>query len=59
LIQKKKNDGIRILITRNWPINIKKEYFAKWSKELSPSRDLLKIYKDKKINFFFIWKIIT
>jgi len=44
---KEKNDGIRILITRNWPIDIKKEYFDKWSKELSHSRDLLKIYKDK------------
>ena len=48
---KEENDGIRILITRYWPRGIKKEYFDKWYKELSPSRDLLKIYKDKKIDF--------
>jgi uncharacterized protein YeaO (DUF488 family) len=48
---KEKNDGIRILITRYWPRGIKKEHFDKWYKELSPSRDLLKQYKDKKIYF--------
>lgn len=48
---KEEDDGIRILITRYWPRGIKKEYFDKWYKELSPSRDLLKRYKYKKIDF--------
>ena len=48
---KEENDGIRILITRYWPRGIKKGHFDKWYKELSPSRDLLKRYKDKKIDF--------
>jgi uncharacterized protein YeaO (DUF488 family) len=48
---KEESDGIRILITRYWPRGIKKEHFDKWYKELSPSRDLLKKYKDKKIDF--------
>jgi len=49
--RKEENDGIRILITRYWPRGIKKVHFDKWYKELSPSRDLLKKYKDKKIDF--------
>jgi uncharacterized protein YeaO (DUF488 family) len=48
---KEENDGIRILITRYWPRGIKKGHFDKWYKELSPSRDLLKRYKDKKMTF--------
>lgn len=48
---KEEDDGIRILITRYRPRGIKKEYFDKWYKELSPSRDLLKRYKYKKIDF--------
>jgi uncharacterized protein YeaO (DUF488 family) len=48
---KEEIDGIRILITRYWPRGIKKEYFGKWYKELSPSKDLLKSYKTNKIDF--------
>lgn len=44
-------DGARILITRYWPRGIKKEHFDRWHKELSPSRDLLKKYKNNKIDF--------
>ncbi len=48
---KEENDGIRILITLYWPRGTKKEHFDKWYKELSPSRNLLKRYKDKKFDF--------
>jgi uncharacterized protein YeaO (DUF488 family) len=48
---KEENDGIRILITRYWPRGIKKDHFDNWHKELSPSRDLLKKYKNKEIDF--------
>lgn len=51
---KEEDDGIRILITRYWPRGIKKEYFDKWYKELSPSRDLLKRYKYKKLTFLHL-----
>ena len=51
---KEESDGIRILITRYWPRGIKKEHFDKWYKELSPSRGLLKKYKDKKLIFFHL-----
>ena len=45
------SDGERILITRYWPRGIKKEHFDRWHKELSLSRDLLKKYKNNKIDF--------
>jgi uncharacterized protein YeaO (DUF488 family) len=48
---KEEADGIRILITRYWPRDIKKENFNRWYKELSPSKDLLKSYKTNKIDF--------
>ncbi|MDR4512327.1 MAG: DUF488 family protein [Nitrososphaeraceae archaeon] len=47
---KEKNDGTRILITRYWPRGIKKDHFDRWIKELSPSTELLKQYKNKKID---------
>ncbi len=48
--QKEKSGGIRILITRYWPRGIKKDHFDRWIKELSPSIDLLKKYKNKEID---------
>ena len=48
---KDKSDGIRILITRYWPRGIKKENFNKWYKDLSPSKELLRDYKEHKIEF--------
>ena len=48
---KDKSDGIRILITRYWPHGIKKENFNKWYKDLSPSKELLRDYKEHKIEF--------
>ena len=45
------SDGTRILITRYWPRGIKKENFDKWYKDLAPSRNLLKDYKEGRIDF--------
>ena len=36
---------------RYWPRGLRKEYFDRWYKELSPSKDLLKSYKTNKIDF--------
>jgi uncharacterized protein YeaO (DUF488 family) len=51
------SDGIRILITRYWPRGIKKENFDKWYKELSPSKNLLKNYKEGRIDFQLFEKL--
>jgi|SRR6187200_1247698 len=45
------SDGIRILISRYWPRGIKKEKIDKWYKDLSPSKNLLKDYKNGEIDF--------
>lgn len=45
------SDGIRILISRYWPRGIKKEKFDIWYKDLSPSKNLLKDYKNGEIDF--------
>jgi uncharacterized protein YeaO (DUF488 family) len=45
------SDGTRILITRYWPRGIKKEHFDIWHKDLSPSKKLLKDYKEGRIDF--------
>ena len=45
------SDGTRILITRYWPRGIKKEHFDRWYKDLSPSKKLLKDYKEGRIDF--------
>ena len=55
--KKEKSDGKRILVTRYWPRGIKKEHFDKWYKELSPSRNLLKKYNNKEINFQLFCKL--
>lgn len=47
---KRSTDGIRILISRYYPRGIRKENFDRWYRELSPSTDLLRKYKDGKIN---------
>ena len=51
------SDGIRILITRYWPRGIKKENFDNWYKELSPSKNLLKNYKEGRIDFQLFEKL--
>ena len=51
------SDGTRILITRYWPRGIKKENFDKWYKDLAPSRNLLKDYKEGRIDFQLFEKL--
>lgn len=50
---KKHGDGLRILITRYYPRGVKKGHFDKWMRELAPSKDLLKEYKDGQIDWKF------
>ena len=51
------SDGTRILITRYWPRGIKKENFDKWYKDLAPSKNLLKDYKEGRIDFQLFEKL--
>ena len=51
--EKTKDDGYRVLITRYYPRGVKKTHFDDWIRELAPSRELLKQYKERKIT----WKI--
>jgi uncharacterized protein YeaO (DUF488 family) len=51
------SDGTRILITRYWPRGIKKENFNKWDKDLAPSKNLLKDYKEGRIDFQLFEKL--
>ena len=48
---KTKEDGRRILITRYYPRGVKKEHFDDWIRELAPSKELLKQYKEGKISW--------
>ena len=48
---KSKGDGLRVLITRYYPRGVKKEHFDEWRRELAPSRELLKCYKNGEINW--------
>jgi len=48
---KERGDGFRVLITRYYPRGVKKTHFDEWIRELAPSRDLLKFYKEEKINW--------
>lgn len=44
-------DGFRVLVTRLWPRGIKKELADLWVKDLGPSTELLRAYKDGKIGW--------
>lgn len=44
------SDGTRILITRFYPRGVRKDHFDEWVRELAPSADLLKGYKEGVIN---------
>jgi len=46
-----KGEGKRILITRLWPRGIKKESVYKWFKELGPSYETLRLFKDGKMEW--------
>lgn len=43
--KREREDGTRVLITRFYPRGVKSEHFDRWSRELSPSRGLLRDYK--------------
>lgn len=38
-------DGHRLLVTRYWPRGVKKEAFDEWRRELAPSKELLRTYR--------------
>ncbi|MDA4113704.1 MAG: DUF488 family protein [Thaumarchaeota archaeon] len=42
------NDGTRVLVTRFYPRGVKRERFDRWTRELSPSRELLRAYRAKE-----------
>lgn len=44
-------DGFRVLITQYYPRGVKKEHFDEWKRELAPSRELLKSYKNEEITW--------
>ena len=44
-------DGLRVLITRWYPRGVKREKYDIWVRELSPSPELLKRYKNTEINW--------
>lgn len=45
------NDGFRVLVTRLWPRGIRKELVDLWIKDLGPSKELLRSYKDGKMDW--------
>ena len=44
-------DGLRVLITRWYPRGVKREKYDIWVRELSPSPELLKRYKNTEISW--------
>ncbi len=44
-------DGLRVLITRYYPRGVKREKYDIWVRELAPSAELLKRYKNTKVNW--------
>lgn len=44
-------DGLRILITRFYPRGVKREKYDIWVRELAPSAELLKRYKNTQIDW--------
>ena len=40
------DDGLRVLVMRQWPRGVRKDKIDVWLKEAAPSRDLLKAYHD-------------
>lgn len=48
---KSKSDGLRILITRYYPRGVKRDKFDLWIRGASPTRDLLKSYRQGSIDW--------
>lgn len=44
-------DGLRVLITRFYPRGVKREKYDIWVRDLAPSAELLKKYKNEEINW--------
>ena len=44
------SDGIRILVTRHYPRGVKRTKFHRWYRDLAPSKELLKLWKQNKIS---------
>ena len=44
-----RSDGYRLLTMRLWPRGVRKEAVDEWQKELGPSTELLRAYRDGKI----------
>src|SRR5574338_497392 len=47
---KEDEDGLRILITRFYPRGVRKDHFDQWLRELAPTKELLKDYKEGKVS---------
>jgi uncharacterized protein YeaO (DUF488 family) len=45
------SDGERVLVMRLWPRGVRKDAVDSWEKELGPSVDLLRDYRDGKITW--------
>jgi uncharacterized protein YeaO (DUF488 family) len=45
---REESDGVRVLVTRFYPRGVKRERFDRWTRELSPSRELLRAYRAKE-----------
>ncbi|MFQ5691737.1 MAG: DUF488 domain-containing protein [Nitrospinota bacterium] len=43
-------DGTRVLVMRQWPRGVRKALVDEWQRELSPSAELLRAYRDKAID---------
>lgn len=48
-------DGLRVLITRYYPRGVKRDKYDIWVRELAPSAELLKKYKNSEID----WNVFT
>lgn len=44
-------DGLRVLVTRLWPRGVRKGSVDLWIKDLGPSREILRAYKDGRIGW--------
>lgn len=43
-------DGLRLLVTRYYPRGIKKTHFDTWDRNLAPSKELLRDWKNGKLS---------
>ena len=44
-------DGYRLLVMRYWPRGVRREYVDGWMRELAPSADLLKSYREGGVDW--------